>query len=147
MIPDDCQRLTSQKVKEPALDKTATEKTERPPVGRVPSEGGNEEVGVQVTDTDAQDAAKAQLGKNHDQNIRENRSPDMSEVAGSTNSDTQKSSEGATPPNPGPQRAETLGRSDAQNKKKPADPNEGFEPWERELMEEMLNDVKGHLGE
>ena len=108
---------------------------------------------MQVTDTDAQDAAQAQLGKNHDQNIRDNRSPDNSEtsnVASSSTSDPRKSSDG-TPPlttsSGGQSRPETLGKSDTQSKKKPADPNDGFEPWERELMEEMLNDVKGHLGE
>lgn len=136
-------------VKDPAPEKTPMEKSDRPPVGRVPSEGGNEEVGVQVDDTDAQNAAKAQLGRNHDQNIRDNRSPDTGESskAPSTfNSDPRKSVEGLnqqTNGSGGPQRSDTLGRSDA--KKKPADPNDGFEPWERELMEEMLNDVKGHL--
>ncbi|KIM21517.1 hypothetical protein M408DRAFT_80444 [Serendipita vermifera MAFF 305830] len=125
------------------------ERLQKPVIGRVPSEGGNEEVGVQVDDTDAQNAAKAQLGRNHDQNIRDNRSPDTGESskAPSTfNSDPRKSVEGLnqqTNGSGGPQRSDTLGRSDA--KKKPADPNDGFEPWERELMEEMLNDVKGHL--
>jgi hypothetical protein len=115
----------------------------------VPSFGGNSEVGVQVTDTDAQDAASHQ---SHNQNIKENRVPEIGEssnnVAISVTSDPPKSSEG-TPPTTSSgtqQKAETQKTDTQSSKKKPADPNDQFEPWERELMEELLNDVKGHLG-
>jgi hypothetical protein len=114
----------------------------------VPSEGGNSEVGVQVTDTDALDAAQNQLGRNHDQNVRENRSPEMGEsstnVASSVTSEPPKSSEGTLPATTS---SGTQQKADTQSsKKKSADPHDSFEPWERELMEELLNDVTGHLG-
>jgi hypothetical protein len=115
----------------------------------VPSEGGNSEVEVQVTDTDAPDAAKNQLGRDHDQNFRENRSSEMGEsntnVASPVTSEPPKSSEGTPPPTTS---SGTQQKTDTQSsKKKAADPQDSFEPWERELMEELLNDVKGHLGE
>jgi len=111
----------------------------------VPSEGGNSEVEVQVTDTDAPDAAKN--GRDQDQ-FRENRSPELGEsstnVTSPVTSEPPKSSEGTPPPTTS---SGTQQKADTQSsKKKPADPHDSFEPWERELMEELLNGVKGHLG-
>ena len=103
---------------------------------------------MQVTDTDALDAAKIQLGGNYDQNSRENRSSEMGEsstnVASPVTSEPPKGSEGTPPPTTS---SGTQQKADTQSsKKKPADPHDPLEPWERELMEELLNDVKGHLG-
>lgn len=153
-------------------------KADRPPVGRVPSEGGNEEIGVNVDDPDHQREVEAHLGKNPDENARVDRSREPSEANVTTDSSTGKPrSSGETTPaastsqlhqketptasssqlnqketpaastsqlNQSSQQQQT----DPQNKKppQPAGPDEPFELWERELMEEMLNDIKGHLG-
>lgn len=139
------------KDKAATADKNADDKSDRPAVGRVPSEGGNSEIGVVVTDTDAKNAAQDQLGKDPDANVRENRTPDVSSHSKAPSVTSGRYEEGSTSavpgsPTQGHQRFETQqSQQSQQTKKKPTGPDEPFEPWEREYMEELLNDVKGHL--
>lgn len=117
-------------------------------MGRVPSEGGNSEIGVIVTDVDAQKAVEDQLGENPDETVRENKSTGNADSSGAVSeesvSNIRKSPKAGTAALPGSEDANN--RDNSQTKKKPSAHNEPFEPWERELMEALLNDVKGHLG-
>jgi phospholipase D1/2 len=44
---------------------------DKPPVGRVPSEGGNSETGINTRETEVHDAAEDQLGKGYEENIQQ----------------------------------------------------------------------------
>jgi hypothetical protein len=111
----------------------------------VPSEGGNEEVGVAVDDPDQQKAAEAQLGKNPDEAVRAHKSPEASQSSLPSNSGTSKPGVGGEEIHP----ASSSQSHQQQDNKKPSPPtghDEPFELWEREIMEEMLTDIRGHLG-
>jgi hypothetical protein len=101
---------------------------------------------VNIEDTDVKKAAEDQLGKNPDEAVRENRvaePADSSKLASPFTSTQRLSSEETRT-----QTASEHHRPESQAKK-PATAtaaDDSFEPWEREFMEELLNDVKGHLG-
>ncbi|KAG8842781.1 Phospholipase D1, partial [Serendipita sp. 411] len=172
-----------ERLQKPAKDHTQTQtqtssSPDKPPVGRVPSEGGNSDIGVIVTDTDTDMGAGAAQGKvrKEEHSTTTEGGSNLREPKGSeTNASTRTSS-----PHPGAsgsgngeerpgspmashQRLEsqsyanpsqaTQANQANQAKKKPAGGGGGggageepFEPWEREFMEELLNDVRGHLG-
>jgi len=104
-------------------------------------------VGVAVDDPDHQKAAEGQLGKNPDEGVRTNKSPEASES--NLSSDPGTSKPGASGEEiPAPSSSQSHQQQEGQNKKpqQPAGPDEPFELWEREIMEEMLTDVRGNLG-
>lgn len=104
-------------------------------------------MGVMVDDPDHQNAAEGQLGKTPDEAFRTNRSPEASESSLLSDPGTSKPGVSGEEIHPSPS-SQSHQQQEGQNKKspQPAGHDEPFELWEREIMEEMLNDVKGNLG-
>lgn len=104
-------------------------------------------MGVTVDDPDHQKAAEEQLGKNPDEAVHTNKSPEASESSLPSDPGTSKPRVTGEEIHPSPS-SQSQQQQEGQNKKppQPAGPDEPFELWEREIMEEMLTDVKGHLG-
>jgi len=130
-------------MRENAQERTAADKTEKSPVINVPSEGTSSEIRVQIIDTDNQSAVQGQ---------NKSRLPEVSDPSNIASSPTTEPPKGSNSTLPttigsgGQQKTDTSQKADTQSKKKFASPEDPFEPWERELMEELLDDVRGHLG-
>lgn len=125
--------------------RTPPETAEKPPAGQVPSEGGNGELGVDMQDSEPHKMTDEQVEKCVDEGVQDHRTSEPSETIKDT-----ESHEPGTPMSweevPSSMQVPSSQQQEAQAKKKSAASDDPFEPWERELMEELLNDVKGHLG-